>query len=206
MRSILVTVFLLVIVVLLNGCNALQPSQVTEDRILLNQEGYFTDGVKYVLVIGSVSEFSVVTESGNALPHLLDELLYNLRWMLTMQDPADGGVYHKLTTKRFAGMVMPHEAVNQRYVAQKGTPATLDFAAVCAKGVRVLQPWEEHLPGLIDSCHRQAELAWEWVLENPDFWQENPIWPHLMIVPRWTGVSSRQNLILTSGVVTRPMK
>ena len=25
--------------------------------------------------------------------------MYNLKWMLTMQDPADGGVYHKLTNE-----------------------------------------------------------------------------------------------------------
>ncbi|MCI0523280.1 MAG: glycoside hydrolase family 9 protein, partial [Bacteroidales bacterium] len=32
-----------------------------------------------------------IPESENNIPDLVDELLYNLRWMLTMQDPADGG-------------------------------------------------------------------------------------------------------------------
>lgn len=41
-----------------------------------------------------------IPESGNHTPDLLDEMYYNLKWMLTMQDPADGGVYHKLTTLR----------------------------------------------------------------------------------------------------------
>src|SRR5690606_23356989 len=45
-----------------------------------------------------------IPESKNNLPDLLDEVLYNLRWMLSMQDPADGGVYHKLTTADFEGM------------------------------------------------------------------------------------------------------
>ena len=38
-----------------------------------------------------------IPESNNKIPDIVDELLYNLRWMITMQDPADGGVYHKLT-------------------------------------------------------------------------------------------------------------
>ena len=42
-----------------------------------------------------------IPESGNHTPDLLDEMYYNLKWMLTMQDPADGGVYHKLTTPSF---------------------------------------------------------------------------------------------------------
>ena len=44
-----------------------------------------------------------IPESGNAVPDLLDEALWNVRWMLAMQDPADGGVYHKLTNANFSG-------------------------------------------------------------------------------------------------------
>ena len=51
-----------------------------------------------------------IPESGNGIPDLLNEVLWNLDWMLTMQDPADGGVYHKLTDKSFDGMVMPDQA------------------------------------------------------------------------------------------------
>src|SRR6185436_14898748 len=36
-------------------------------------------------------------ESADDLPDILNEAVYNLRWMLTMQDPLDGGVYHKCT-------------------------------------------------------------------------------------------------------------
>ena len=62
-----------------------------------------------------------IPESNNGVPDLLDEVVWNLRWMLTMQDPADGGVYHKLTNPRFDGMVMPDAAKNPRFVVQKGT-------------------------------------------------------------------------------------
>ncbi|SDK28164.1 endoglucanase [Catalinimonas alkaloidigena] len=106
-------------------------------------------------------------ESGNPLPDLLDEVLWNLRWMLTMQDPHDGGVYHKLTTASFEGMVTPQQATHQRYVVQKGTAATLDFAAVMAQAARVLRPFEQTLPGLADSCLTAAVAAWQWAEQHP---------------------------------------
>ena len=46
-----------------------------------------------------------IPESGSALPVVLDEALFNVRWMLTMQDPADGGVYHKLTNAAFDAFI-----------------------------------------------------------------------------------------------------
>ena len=45
--------------------------------------------------------------SMKGVPDMLNECLYNLRWMLTMQDPGDGGVYHKCTNAAFDSMVMP---------------------------------------------------------------------------------------------------
>jgi endoglucanase len=67
-----------------------------------------------------------IPESGNNIPDLLDETLYNLRWMLTMQD-TDGGVYHKLTTKNFEPFIMPADAHEKRFVVQKNTAASLDL-------------------------------------------------------------------------------
>jgi endoglucanase len=108
-----------------------------------------------------------IPESGNALPDLLDESLWNLRWMLAMQDPQDGGVYHKLTNAAFDGMVMPTEVHTQRYVVQKSTAATLDFAAVMAQASRVFRKFNQPLPGLADSCLRASTRAWDWAQAHP---------------------------------------
>jgi endoglucanase len=102
-----------------------------------------------------------IPESGNGLPDLLDEVLWNLRWMMTMQDPDDGGVYHKLTTANFAGMVMPHAATAQRYVVQKSSAAALDFAAVAAIGARVFSGFPA-TASLADSLLDAASRAWDW--------------------------------------------
>ncbi len=111
-----------------------------------------------------------IPESDNRLPDLLDESLWNLRWMLTMQDPADGGVYHKLTNPKFDGMVMPVKANpgTNRYVVQKSVTAALDFAAVMAQASRIFTAYNRELPGLSDSCRLAALKAWQWAKQNPN--------------------------------------
>jgi len=108
------------------------------------------------------------------VPDLLNECLYNLRWMLTMQDPYDGGVYHKCTNAAFDSMVMPGVTKAPRYVVQKGTAATLDLAAVTAQAARVFRKYSRQLPGLADSCLHAAEKAWQWALANPSVIYDQP--------------------------------
>ncbi len=102
------------------------------------------------------------------IPDILNEALYNLRWMLQMQDPADGGVYHKCTNAAFDGMVMPGTTKAPRYVVQNGTAATLDFAAVTAQAARILGKFSTQLPGLAASCRKAAITAWQWAGRYPD--------------------------------------
>jgi endoglucanase len=104
----------------------------------------------------------------SGIPDILNETLYNLRWMLQMQDPADGGVYHKCTNAAFDGMVMPGTTQARRYVVQKGTAATLDFAAVTAVAARIFGKFPTLLPGLADSCRKAAVAAWQWAQRYPD--------------------------------------
>ena len=103
-----------------------------------------------------------------SIPDILNEALYNLRWMLSMQDPEDGGVYNKCTNAAFDAMVMPDLARERRYVVQKGTAATLDLAAVAAQAARIFALFKRELPGLSDSCLRIAEKAWSWAEIHPD--------------------------------------
>lgn len=107
-----------------------------------------------------------IPESGNNVPDILDEALWNLEWMLNMQDPTDGGVYHKLTSKNFTGSIMPSRDNTTRYMVGKGTAATLDFAAVMAQASRIFKT----IPGksaLADEMLTAAEYAYEWALNNP---------------------------------------
>ena len=109
-----------------------------------------------------------IPESRDDVPDILNEIIYNLRWMLTMQDPNDGGVYHKCTNAAFDGMVIPGVTCALRYVVQKSTAATLDFTAVTAQATRILRSFKKQLPGLSDSCLSASKKAWEWSLLHPD--------------------------------------
>jgi endoglucanase len=116
-----------------------------------------------------------IPESGNGIPDVYDELLYNLRWMLTMQDPADGGVYHKLTNKAFCDFVMPDKATDPRYVVMKSTAASLDFAATMAMASRVFAKTSNpELKKLSQTCLAAAEKAYAWAKANPAIYYKNP--------------------------------
>ena len=109
-----------------------------------------------------------IPESGNKLPDILDEILWNLDWMETMQDPEDGGVYHKLTTLNFSGGVMPDKATGQRYVMQKSTAAALDFAATMAVASRVFANFRKLYPHKEQTYRTEALKAWTWAQAHPD--------------------------------------
>jgi endoglucanase len=111
-----------------------------------------------------------IPESGNPVPDILDEVRWNLEWMLKMQD-RDGGVWPKLTSERFGGFVMPDlDDGGPRYVIGTGSPpyksscATGDFAAVMAAASRVFRPFDPDFSRLTLAA---AERAWRWLSEHP---------------------------------------
>lgn len=114
-----------------------------------------------------------IPESSNNIPDILDEIRWNTDWMLTMQDPADGGVYNKTTDANFCGMIMPHEASGAtRYVVAKGTSASLNFAAVMALVYRIYQPFDATYA---QTCLDAAKRAWQWAEKNPNIPFTNPL-------------------------------
>ncbi len=128
----------------------------------------------YALYPGYFKELTVnIPESGNAVPDLIDEAVVNLKWMLTMQDPEDGGVYHKLTSKNFCAMIMPHHAALPRYVVMKTTAASLDFAATLSKASRVLSEFDTYKT-LADQCLKAAEKAYAWCKTHPQTYYKQP--------------------------------
>ena len=115
-----------------------------------------------------------IPESGNETPDLLDEIMFNLIWLSTMQDPYDGGVYHKLTTPNFEGFIMPTDCRQPRYVVAKSVTATLDFAAVMADAARLYEPYQADYPGFSTMAAAMAERAYQWAKAHPDafYWQQ----------------------------------
>ena len=102
------------------------------------------------------------------LPDMLAEAMYNLRWMLTMQD-TDGGVYHKLTEPDFESFIAPDQCRKPRYVVMKTTAATLDFAASMAMAARVYAPFDS---AFTQQATEAAKRAYAWALEHPDVYYD----------------------------------
>ena len=107
-----------------------------------------------------------IPESKNATADFLDEMMFNLRWLLTMQDPEDGGVYHKLTTPNFEGFVKPTDCKQPRYVVAKSVTAAYDFAAVMAQASRLLDGNGDYVEFSYQAAEA-AKRAYEWAKNHP---------------------------------------
>lgn len=113
-----------------------------------------------------------IPESNNALPDLLDEIKWETDWLFTMQDPNDGGVYHKLTTKKFCDIyTTPANDKQDRYVVTKSTSAALNFAAEMAMTARVFKEYDEMYA---QAAIEAARKAWNWANQNPEIYFNNP--------------------------------
>jgi endoglucanase len=62
---------------------------------------------------------------------------------------------------------MPDQASGERYVVQKSTAATLDFAAAMAMASRVYAPFDRTWPGLSARMLAAARAAWRWAQAHP---------------------------------------
>ena len=111
-----------------------------------------------------------IPESGNGLSDLLDEIRYELNWVLSMQDE-DGGVFHKLTASAFAAFVMPEDYEPERLIIGKGTFSSLSFAAMMSQASRV---YRQSDPEWAEALLISAEKAWDWALQYPQMIYHNP--------------------------------
>ncbi len=111
-----------------------------------------------------------IPESSDDVPDIINEALWNLEWLITMQSD-DGGVYHKLTTCEWPGYEMPHEDKRARYMIGKSTAASLDFAATLSVASRVIAPY---YPNKSKQYLAAAINAWKYSLENQTQYYEQP--------------------------------
>ncbi len=103
-----------------------------------------------------------IPESGNGIPDLLDEIKYEIEWMLKMQH-TNGGVYTKLTTKDFPPFMLPQEDNWNRYIYEIASTATADFAAVTAKASRIFKDYDSTFS---NKCLTASKNAWNFLEEN----------------------------------------
>lgn len=105
-----------------------------------------------------------IPESGGKTPDFLAEIKWELDWLLTMQAD-DGSVYHKVSTQRFGGFVMPERETADRFFTSWGSAATADFVAVTSAAARIYRPYD---PPFADRCLAAARKSYAFLQARPD--------------------------------------
>lgn len=98
------------------------------------------------------------------LPDFLAEIKWEADWLLTMQAP-DGSVYHKVSTQRFGGFIMPEDEHTPRYFTPWSTAATANFVAMMAASAREFRPYA---PAYADQCLAAATKSYAFLTAHPE--------------------------------------
>ncbi|MBM2619707.1 glycoside hydrolase family 9 protein [Actinoplanes sp. LDG1-06] len=122
------------------------------------------DHGKYVVNGGiAVAQLLSEYEQGNRDPKLLDEIRWELDFLLKMQVPAGqplaGMAYHKITDTSWTGLPLdPAKDAKPRALHRPSTAATLNLAAVAAQGARVFgSPYAERLLAASEVAYKAAK-------------------------------------------------
>lgn len=103
-------------------------------------------------------------ESGNGVPDLLNELRWELEWLLTMELD-DGKVSHKVTARDFAWWGPPEHEPGPQFFCAWGTTATAAFTAALALGAR---HFADHDTDFAARCLAAARRGWRCLLRHED--------------------------------------
>jgi endoglucanase len=103
-----------------------------------------------------------IPENDNGVPDLLDEVRWELEFLLKMQVPPghekSGMVHHKIHDSAWTMIGhVPPERAERRFLHAPSTAATLNLAAVAAQCTRI---WREIDPPFADRCRLAAIRAW----------------------------------------------
>ncbi len=110
-----------------------------------------------------------IPESGNGVPDILDEVRWQMEFMLSMQVPQGqakaGMVHHKMHDVGWTGLPLaPHEDSQARALVPPSTAATLNVAATAAQCARL---WQNIDAAFASTCLTAAERAWDAAQQNP---------------------------------------
>lgn len=105
-----------------------------------------------------------IPESKNAIPDYLDEVRWELEWLLKMQAD-DGRAYHKLSTLQFGAFLAPEKETAKRYFSPWSSAATADLAAVMAQAARIYRPYDQ---AFADRCLAAAKNSYDFLKSHPE--------------------------------------
>lgn len=100
-----------------------------------------------------------IPESGNGIPDVLDEVKYEIDWLLKMQDSASGAVYSAVS------VIENPDAAYVLYVEPATMNASIQFAAAMAKFSYLYQGYDRNFA---TQCLRAADRAYRYVEQYPE--------------------------------------
>jgi endoglucanase len=108
-----------------------------------------------------------IPESGNGIPDILDEVKWELDWLLKMQR-ANGSVLMKVSVPNFQAASPPTADTAPRRYGEAASSATRTAASVFAHASIVYRrTGKPEMIAYADTLLKRAELAWQWVQTNP---------------------------------------
>jgi endoglucanase len=108
-----------------------------------------------------------VPEQNNDIPDFLDEVKWQVEWLLRMQRE-DGAAYHKITPygeNAWPGDVLPSDDMAQRYYARISSTGTADLVAVAAMAARI---YDDYDSAFADRCREAAEAGYAFLTDHPE--------------------------------------
>lgn len=108
-----------------------------------------------------------IPESGNAVPDLLDEVKWELDYLLKVQEP-DGGVVNRVGTEKHPTSGSPETDTQPRRRTLATSWATSTFAGVMALAAPEFAKYEKQYPGYSKKLATAAERAWAWLEKHPE--------------------------------------
>lgn len=107
-----------------------------------------------------------IPESGNGEPDLLDEMRYELDWLLRMQQ-ADGSVLHKVSVVDFAASSPPSADRSPRRYGPATASATIAACGAFAHAARAYRAWASPAAlGYARKLEAAALVSWRWLEGN----------------------------------------
>lgn len=106
-----------------------------------------------------------IPESGNGIPDIVDEVAWEIAWLVKMQNP-DGGVLTKVGNVEWGETAVPSEDTQPRFYEEACSSATIAAAGMFAHAAVVFDTVPE-LADEADELRDRALAAWDWYQANP---------------------------------------
>ena len=106
-----------------------------------------------------------IPESGNDIPDILDEVRWEMDWLLKMQ-LSDGSVLMKVSVSQYQSASPPGDDKAQRYYGPAAASATRVFCGIAAHA-HLIYKAVPAMTAYADTLLNRALLAWDWLTFNP---------------------------------------